>query len=191
MVTAPKSPRRSSTFQMTLRTGGSAMPPATKRIFFPRQDSVGKQFPYGPAERDVLPDLAVLQRLGDAAVLAEGAFDVFLPRRRAGDAEGALAGAGHAVKPELPDAVPAEETGAGRRLQELQLERPHVRRFLAHVQQAHHGGFEDIHRVPPSCLASHSRAIFSQVSEIASPLGQSREQRPQPMQAVRLNRCGM
>ncbi len=33
---------------MTLRTGGSAMPPATKRMFFPRQESVGKQFPYGP-----------------------------------------------------------------------------------------------------------------------------------------------
>src|SRR5450756_619303 len=55
MVTSPNSSRRSSTFQITQRTGARPMPPAMKTTSLPFQSSTGNQLPYGPRKPTVSP----------------------------------------------------------------------------------------------------------------------------------------
>ncbi len=63
MVTSSNWSRRSSTFQMTLRTGGKAMPPATNtHVPALAMASTGKTLPYGPRKVMDVADVRLERR---------------------------------------------------------------------------------------------------------------------------------
>src|SRR5512133_290815 len=55
MVMSPNLSRQSRQFQIRVRKGGRAMPPATKTRFLPKNSSIGKELPYGPRTPIVSP----------------------------------------------------------------------------------------------------------------------------------------